>query len=575
MRLSSFLGRRLIGLPHGLLLCAALACGSVAGGQGVGYWHTSGDRILDANDRQVRITGINWYGFESGNATVGGLYAQDYKSVLRTLKAQGFNAIRIPLSSQMIESPGMNLNIAYSNNEGPINTDLISLNSMQVLDRIVAYSGSLGLKVILDHHRSEAGNSAEGNGLWYTKDYPESAWIGDWTALASRYLGNSTVIGFDLHNEPHSVSGGGACWDCGGSNDWHLAAERAGNAVLSVNPKLLVFVEGVDAYQGDSYWWGGNLEGVQNSPIELAVAHQLVYSAHEYGPHESTQPWFTANTTYATLSSTWTKHWAYISQKKIAPVWLGEFGTTNIASDLQDDAAGSQGQWFQSLMAYLDADRNLNWSYWAVNGEDNYGLLPNGYSNAPASPVKLAMLVSSQKSSREAKQVRVSTAPESSPGSGSGGGIAWALVGGSGLTCALFYGKNQSDAEGLARAEEEQDDWWHSVKSPVSPGVSPVLKIAAASSSQITLSWLPSRMAGATYGLYVGTRPDSIGNVIATGLTSTSYLVTKLRASTGYFFVVTVDEPGFHAAASNVVMSMTEAVFSKADIEGENLTRND
>jgi aryl-phospho-beta-D-glucosidase BglC (GH1 family) len=84
----------------------------------------------------------------------------------------------------------------------PINADLRGLNSLQVLDRIVAYAGSIGLKIILDHHRSEAGNSAEANGLWYTAAYPESAWIADWVALARRYAGNATVIGFDLHNEP-------------------------------------------------------------------------------------------------------------------------------------------------------------------------------------------------------------------------------------------------------------------------------------------------------------------------------------------------------------------------------------
>ena len=34
---------------------------------GAGYWHTSGGKILDANNQQVRITGINWFGFETGN----------------------------------------------------------------------------------------------------------------------------------------------------------------------------------------------------------------------------------------------------------------------------------------------------------------------------------------------------------------------------------------------------------------------------------------------------------------------------------------------------------------------------
>ena len=59
-------------------------------------------------------------------------------------------------------------NISYHNGSGPINTDLHGLNSLQILDKIVTYAGQIGLRIILDNHRSEAGNSAEANGLWYT-----------------------------------------------------------------------------------------------------------------------------------------------------------------------------------------------------------------------------------------------------------------------------------------------------------------------------------------------------------------------------------------------------------------------
>ena len=53
------------------------------------------------------------------------------------------------------------------------------------------------------------------------------------------------VIGADLHNEPHAP----ACWGCGDKAlDWRLAAERAGNAILAVNPNWLIFVEGVNCY---------------------------------------------------------------------------------------------------------------------------------------------------------------------------------------------------------------------------------------------------------------------------------------------------------------------------------------
>jgi endoglucanase len=293
----------------------------------------------------------------------------------------------------MVESPAAPWSIHYSNEAGAINTDLQGLNALQVLDRIVEYAGALGLKIILDNHRSEAGDGAEANGLWYTEAYPESAWIADWQKLATRYRDNSTVIGMDLRNEPHGLSqGGGACWDCGGRVDWHLAAERAGDAVLAINPRLIVLVEGTDGYDGDLYWWGGNLEGVRLSPVRLAVAHQLVYSPHEYGPNEYKQKWFGPETTSFSLETTWMKHWGYLSRDGIAPVWLGEFGTSNRRDDLTGDVAGSQGQWFESLVAFLGRNPQLGWTAWALNGEDVNGLLAPDYGNTPASELKMRLL---------------------------------------------------------------------------------------------------------------------------------------------------------------------------------------
>ena len=331
-----------------LLALATLAVPVAALAQGDGYWHTSGSQILDLNNQQVRIAGINWYGFETTRPVAGGLTAQDYKAILQTIKSQGYNTVRLPLSNQMVETPQVPSSISYNNSTGAINAGLKGLNSLQILDKIITYAGTLNLKIILDNHRSEAGDSAEGSGLWFTGSYPESAWINDWITLATRYLNNPTVIGLDLRNEPHNAYNGGACWDCGGPYDWHLAAQRAGNAVLAVNPHLLIFVEGTDAYNGDWYWWGGNLLGVQNSPVTLSVANQLVYSAHDYGPQLYQQNWFNGSTTAASLNIVWTNHWGYISQNNIAPVWLGEFGTTNNSSDIQSSTPGSEGQWFKA-----------------------------------------------------------------------------------------------------------------------------------------------------------------------------------------------------------------------------------
>src|SRR5215471_12268733 len=367
-----------------------------AAAQGTGYWHTSGNQILDSNNQPVRMAGVNWYGFETTDHLIHGLWAKDYKAVLSTIKNNGYNVIRIPFSNEMVESNPVPTNLSF-NNGSPINTDLQGLTSLQILDKIVAAAGALGLRVVLDNHRSEAGNSAEANGLWYTSTFSETAWINDWVTLTNRYMNNTTVIGMDLRNEPHNATSGGACWGCGTTaNDWRLAAQRAGNAILGVNPHLLIFVEGTDCFNGDCDWWGGNLQGVAQFPVTLNVANQLVYSAHDYGPSLFQQSWFNSSTTAATLQAHWVKDFAFIHNANTAPIWVGEFGTGNNATDVQNTAAGSEGQWFSSLVQFLGANPAMSWTYWALNGEDSFAILDSNYDPTPVSAAKQQLLASIQ-----------------------------------------------------------------------------------------------------------------------------------------------------------------------------------
>jgi endoglucanase len=378
------------------LACCFLSMTSPMVAQGAGYWHTSGNQILDSSNQPVRMAGVNWYGFETTDAVIHGLWAKDYKAILNTIKSNGYNVIRIPFSNQMVESNPVPTNLSF-NNSGPINTDLQGLTALQILDKIIAAAGTAGLRVILDNHRSEAGNSAESSGLWYTSSFPENAWMNDWVTLTNRYLNNTTVIGMDLRNEPHNATSSGSCWGCGTTtNDWRLAAERAGNAILAVNPHLLIFVEGTDCFNGDCDWWGGNLQGVAQFPVTLNVANQLVYSAHDYGPSLFQQSWFNSSTTAATLQAHWVKDFAFIYNNKTAPVWVGEFGTGNNATDVQDTTAGSQGQWFSNMVQFLSANPSMNWTYWALNGEDSFAILDSNYDPTPASAAKQQLLASIQ-----------------------------------------------------------------------------------------------------------------------------------------------------------------------------------
>ena len=344
----------------------------------VGYFHTAGNQILDANNQPVKIAGVNWFGFESANYAPHGLWTRGYKDMMDQMKQLGFNTIRLPFSDQLFDPNSKPNGIDYSKNP-----DLQGLNGLQILDKIVDYAGQIGLRIFLDHHRSEAGSGAEGSGLWYTSAYPESRWISDWTMLAKRYAGNPTVIGADLHNEPHGPAG----WGTGDANDWRLAAERAGNAILAVNPNWLIIVEGVEAGPSGNTWWGGNLSNAGAFPVQLNVPNRVVYSPHDYPASVYPQPWFSDPSYPSNLPAVWDKNWGYLYRQNIAPVLLGEFGSRL--------ATTSDRQWADALVAYLGGDFNndgqsdlapghlgMSWTWWAwnPNSGDTGGILNDDWT---------------------------------------------------------------------------------------------------------------------------------------------------------------------------------------------------
>jgi endoglucanase len=247
------------------------------------------------------ISGINWYGFETTSSVAHGLYHEDFSFILNEAKQYGYSTLRIPFSSQMWETdpvPNSNTDSACSSCKGKHSRDILAM--------IINYAGSIGLHVILDNHRSEAGNSNEANGLWYitgnSTNYPESSWTSDWVHILDwvhgiqqtqgstdtvtvNYLasdGFPIVIGYDLRNEPHTVCThtgcnylGGSTWGTGDGispasnpnpnpfaptciasstcHDWRLAAERAGDDILGEAASHgwdypIIFVEGISQY---------------------------------------------------------------------------------------------------------------------------------------------------------------------------------------------------------------------------------------------------------------------------------------------------------------------------------------
>lgn len=371
---SSFLTRPILGL--GLSLCL-LPTGLVSEAQ-ASYLSRQGNRLIDEDGKVVRMTGVNWFGFETGNMAPHGLWARDWFGVLTQVKAMGFNTLRIPFCDRMLEPGAVAKSVNHFGTDpfrgivqDTMNRELIGKSPLEMLDIIIEGCGKLGIKVMLDNHSRNPDGYME-ELVWHTESVPEEKWIANWVMLAKRYKGNKTVIAFDLENEPHGrLTAGGAQWGTGvAGKDWKQAAEKCGNAILAENPDVLIVIEGVEQVGSTMYWWGGNLTGVKDHPIVLSKPEKLIYSPHEYGPEVFAQPWFEAAEFPGNLAGIWDKFFGYLHKGGQAHLFVGEFGIRDSAS-----AQGKAGIWFDTFLKYMGKD--YSWTFWCLNPNsgDTGGLL--------------------------------------------------------------------------------------------------------------------------------------------------------------------------------------------------------
>lgn len=325
---------------------------------------TRGAKIIDAKGKQVLLRGVNWFGLETESQAPHGLWSRDYKQMLSQIRSLGYNMIRLPYSVQGLRSTDIS-GIDFSIGS---NAELEGKTPLEVMDAIITEAERQGLLILLDSHRLNNQRIPE---LWYGDGFSEADWINTWTMLATRYRNQKNVIGADLKNEPY----GRASW---GTNnpltDWRLAAERAGNAILAVNPDWLIVVEGVEnnvpGQKLKIHWKGGNLEGVRRFPVRLSKPRKLVYSPHEYGPGVYNQPWFSERSFPKNLLARWEIGFNFIATRNIAPVLIGEFGGRQI------DNVSKEGVWQNKLVKFI-RDRNLSFAYWSwnPNSADTGGIL--------------------------------------------------------------------------------------------------------------------------------------------------------------------------------------------------------
>jgi endoglucanase len=232
-----------------------------------------GNQIVDQNGNNVRLTGVNWSGFETPIGIVTGLYlapsatfSPDFRDYLDKIKTLGFNCVRLPwsyanmnCSEPAAQDEGCNSNgtctstncfdfsvcpecadksyIQGADNQKNLKTDSDFYNQqlnaplfrlvsgaykaktpLECMDEVIKYAGSIGLKVILDNHCIKSGAFAS-QPLWYTNEVTQQQWIDSWVILADHYKNDTydphhAVIACDLFNEPKMDprTAGGSAW---------------------------------------------------------------------------------------------------------------------------------------------------------------------------------------------------------------------------------------------------------------------------------------------------------------------------------------------------------------------------
>ena len=400
------------------------------------WLHAVGSRLYDKDGNQVWLTGANWFGMNCTENFPHGLWSADADELLSSVADHGINIIRFPISTELLLSwmngePYKPVGLRASNDPYYMfNPDFCdenggTMDSMGIFDVLMKKCKKYGIKALIDIHSPASHNSGHNYNLWYYEPSAADAdnmaansktgeeitydmWIESVTWLAEKYKNDDTIIAYDLKNEPHGKRGynGTTCptdiakWDDSEDlNNWAFAATECGNSILDVNPNALILIEGVEQYpkteKGYTYdtadiwqasadvspwygaWWGGNLRGVKDYPIDFGSKSrnsQIVYSPHDYGPSVYNQTWFDKDfTTQTLLDDYWYDTWAYINDQDIAPLLIGEWGGHM--------DGGKNQKWMELLRDYM-IDNHINHTFWCLNPNsgDTGGLLDSSFT---------------------------------------------------------------------------------------------------------------------------------------------------------------------------------------------------
>ena len=244
---------------------------------------TRGSHLVSIDGVRQVLSCVNWYGAHMEMLVNNGLNVRSIKEIAEEIVKMRFNCVRMPYSSD-----SLNLTAASVPNPGASlchNPELQASSPLQIFDATLQALTDAGLLVVLNNHVSHRGwccSMNDGDGMWYTDGFPESAWLEHLGFMAARYKDNPRVVGFDIRNEIRSTEFATPTWGHGSAEvDWAQAASKGSRQVLDANPDMLVFISGLE--------YSKFLCDVPSYPLHLEPGREghIVYTTHEYDWYNS------------------------------------------------------------------------------------------------------------------------------------------------------------------------------------------------------------------------------------------------------------------------------------------------
>ncbi len=235
------------------------------------------------------------------------------------LKASGMNSIRIPFNYRLFTG---------ENYMGQNNAD----RGFELLDRVIGWCKQEGLYVLLDMHCAPGGQTGDNidDGYGYPFLFKSPAMqqqaIAVWQRIATHYANETTVMGYDLLNEPIATYFN--------KDEFNPSLEPLYKAITAairtVDKNHIMFLGGAQ--------WDGNFSAF-GQPFDS----KLVYTFHLYWTKTTTKEIIQQYTTFR--------------DKYNVPVYCGETGENN-------------DEWVAGFRKTLE-ENNIGWHYWPYKKMDN------------------------------------------------------------------------------------------------------------------------------------------------------------------------------------------------------------